>query len=69
MKHVDIPKMLKNAKTIAVFGLSAKPHRASYEVASYLQQNGYRILPIGIRGQCPISHISTIALSRSRSKF
>ena len=28
MKHVDIPKMLKNAKTIAVFGLSAKPHRA-----------------------------------------
>ena len=46
MKHVDIPKLLKNAKTIAVFGLSAKPHRASYEVASYLQQNGYRILPI-----------------------
>ncbi|MFZ6751163.1 CoA-binding protein [Undibacterium sp. Ren11W] len=46
MTHVDIPKLLKNAKTIAVFGLSAKPHRASYEVASYLQQNGYRILPI-----------------------
>lgn len=46
MKHADIPKLLRNAKTIAVFGCSAKTYRASYEVASYLQQNGYRILPI-----------------------
>ena len=27
-------------------GLSPKPHRDSHEVAKYLQQNGYRIIPV-----------------------
>ena len=33
-------------RTIAVVGLSPKPHRDSYHVAQYLQQQGYRIVPI-----------------------
>lgn len=33
-------------KNIAVIGLSDKPERASYRVASYLQQVGYRIIPV-----------------------
>ena len=41
-----IPEILQYAKTIAVVGLSDKPDRASYGVAAYLQQNGYRILPV-----------------------
>jgi predicted CoA-binding protein len=41
-----IPEILQHAKTIAVVGLSDKPDRASYGVAAYLQQNGYRILPV-----------------------
>ena len=36
----------RNAKTIAVVGLSDKPHRASYRIAHYLQQQGYRIVPV-----------------------
>jgi uncharacterized protein len=33
-------------KTVAVVGLSDKPDRPSYEVARYLQQASYRIIPV-----------------------
>ena len=42
----SIPQLLSAARTIAVVGLSMKPDRASYQVASYLQQHGHRIIPI-----------------------
>ena len=38
--------LLREAKTIAVVGLSPKPWRASHQVALYLQQAGYRIVPV-----------------------
>ena len=41
-----IAQILKDSKTIAVVGLSNKPERASYGVAEYLQQQGYRIIPV-----------------------
>jgi len=41
-----IERILRESKTVAVVGLSPKPERASYEVASYLQQQGYRIIPV-----------------------
>ncbi len=37
---------LRTAKTIAVIGLSDIQDRPSYRVASYLQQHGYRIIPV-----------------------
>ena len=42
----DIPGILSNSQTIAVVGLSPKPQRASFDVARYLQANGYRIIPV-----------------------
>ncbi|KPF59929.1 CoA-binding protein [beta proteobacterium AAP51] len=45
----DIPtlrRILKNCRTIAVVGLSAEWHRPSYFAAKYLQQHGYRIVPV-----------------------
>jgi len=42
----EIDAILRNAKTIAVVGLSDKPDRDSYRVAAYLQQHGYRIIPV-----------------------
>ena len=41
-----ILNILQNCRTIAVVGLSPKPERDSHHVALYLQQQGYRIVPI-----------------------
>lgn len=37
---------MAEAKTIAVVGLSSRPSRAGYYVPAYLQQQGYRIIPV-----------------------
>lgn len=41
-----IAKVLSENKTIAVVGLSSNPSKPSYEVAQYLQERGYRIIPV-----------------------
>ena len=41
-----IDEMLRNAKTIAVVGMSDKAHRASFNIGRYLAQSGYRIFPV-----------------------
>ena len=46
MNQADIQHILTSCKTIAVVGLSPKAHRDSYEVAEYMQSQGYRIIPI-----------------------
>ena len=42
----EIKRILENAKTIAVVGLSPKPERDSNMVANYLKNQGYRIIPV-----------------------
>jgi predicted CoA-binding protein len=42
----ELRSMLGDARTIAVVGLSSKPDRHSYEVAAFLQERGYRIVPV-----------------------
>ena len=42
----DVTDILSHCRTIAVVGLSAKPERASYGVAQYMQLHGYRVIPI-----------------------
>ncbi len=46
MDDTRIREILENSKTIAVVGLSPNPERDSYEVARYLQEMGYRIIPV-----------------------
>ncbi|MGC4396069.1 CoA-binding protein [Hydrogenophaga sp. T2] len=48
----DIPtlrRVLKDCRTIAVVGLSAEWHRPSYFAAKYMQEHGYRIVPVNPR--------------------
>ena len=48
----DIPtlrRILRDARTLAVVGLSAEWHRPSYFAAKYMQQHGYRIVPVNPR--------------------
>jgi hypothetical protein len=48
----DIPtlrRLLRDCRCIAVVGLSAEWHRPSFFAAKYLQQHGYRIVPVNPR--------------------
>jgi predicted CoA-binding protein len=42
----DIAELLTSARTIAVVGASDRPNRPSYGVMRFLQDQGYRILPV-----------------------
>ncbi|MGI8769875.1 MAG: CoA-binding protein [Acidobacteriaceae bacterium] len=44
-----IRTILEKTKIIAVIGLSDKPERPSHRVSSYMQQHGYRIIPVNPR--------------------
>ncbi len=41
-----IDKILSESKTVAVVGISDKPDRPSHVVARYLQEKGYRVIPV-----------------------
>ena len=41
-----VEEQLRNSKTIAVVGLSGNPDRISYRVSKYMQDQGYRIIPV-----------------------
>jgi predicted CoA-binding protein len=42
----ELRALLGDVRTIAVVGLSSKAGRPSFEVARYLQDHGYRIVPV-----------------------
>jgi len=44
--QTTIEKLLETTKSIAVVGLSSRKSRAGYYVPAYLQENGYRIIPV-----------------------
>jgi uncharacterized protein len=41
-----IKELLDNATTIAVVGLSDNPDRTSYRVSRYMQEHGFKIIPV-----------------------
>lgn len=46
MTREELGPLLREARTVAVVGLSPNPTRPSHGVARYLQRAGYRIVPI-----------------------
>ncbi len=58
---------LRRARTIAVVGLSDNPDRDSHGIASFLQRNGYRVLPVNpnlrgpVLGEQPYASLRDIA--------
>jgi uncharacterized protein len=42
----ELGALLGDVHTVAVVGLSSKPNRPSHQVARYLQEHGYRIVPV-----------------------
>lgn len=45
-RETNIKHILNATKTIAVVGLSSSPHRAGHYVPAYLQEHGYKIIPV-----------------------
>lgn len=41
-----IEAILSGSKTVAVVGISDKPDRPSHLVAKYMQERGYRVIPV-----------------------
>ena len=46
MNSLEEIKKIFQLETIAVVGMSPKPERPSHYVAKYLQEQGYRIIPV-----------------------
>ena len=42
----DIAELLTNARTIAMIGASDRPSRPSYGVMKFMQDHGYRVIPV-----------------------
>ena len=42
----EVRNILKSSKTIAVVGLSANPDKPSNQVAAFLKEHGYTIIPV-----------------------
>lgn len=46
-----IGDLLQKARVVAVVGLSPDPGRESYQIAAYLQQAGYEIVPVNPKAE------------------
>ena len=46
MTNTDPETIVEEARTVAVVGLSDDPEKASHEVGEYLNEQGYRIIPV-----------------------
>ncbi|MBI3744628.1 MAG: CoA-binding protein [Chloroflexi bacterium] len=47
----NVQQIFKESKTIAVVGLSSDPAKDSLHVSEYMQQQGYRIIPVNPKEQ------------------
>ncbi|MCY0901582.1 MAG: CoA-binding protein [Firmicutes bacterium] len=62
----DLADFLASIKTLAIVGLSDDPSRDSHEVGSYLQSQGYRVIPVNpnvttVLGRPAVAALSDIA--------
>ncbi len=48
-KEAVMKEILEKTHTIAVVGISAQPEKPAHYVPAYLQQNGYRVIPVNPR--------------------
>lgn len=56
-------EILNSSRVIAVVGLSPRTERASYQVASYLKEQGYRIIPVNPRAKKILGRVCYSGLS------
>jgi len=69
MPSDPIGELFKTARTIAVVGLSNSPLRPSHGVAAYLQQHGYRIIPVNPTIEASLGEKAYASLADVREKI
>ena len=62
IEGMTIEAILRDAKTIAVVGLSGNPDKPSYGIAQALQHYGYRVIPVNPREEQVLGEKSYAAL-------
>jgi uncharacterized protein len=60
MTDEELRDLLRQARVIAVVGLSANPDRPSNQVAWYLHHQGYRLF--GVNPRCPVPEVFGVPL-------
>jgi len=50
MKVEDLLRLYRDTATIAVVGASSDQHKQAYKVPKYLQDQGYRVIPVNPHG-------------------
>jgi uncharacterized protein len=65
MTQTAVRQSLESCKTIAVVGLSPKPHRDSFRVAKYMQDHGFRIVPINPNAPEVLGEKSYVSLTEA----
>ena len=63
-----IQRVLNNARTVAIVGLSKKELRASYFVGFYLRRHGYTVIPVNPREQKILGETSYASLTEVPSQ-
>lgn len=58
-----ISKIFSTTKNIAVVGLSANPERPSHDVARFIQNHGFRIIPVNPNEQMILGEVAYSSLS------
>jgi len=65
--ELNFKDLFNHVNTIAIVGLSDNPDRPSYEIAAYLQSQGFKIIPVNpnateILGECCYPDLRSIPI-------
>jgi uncharacterized protein len=63
----QIERLIRDARTIAIVGLSSNPARPSFGVARALQRFGYRIIPVNPRYQSVLGEPAVPSLAAAQA--
>ncbi|MEK6891548.1 MAG: CoA-binding protein [Nanoarchaeota archaeon] len=63
MESTEIKKILENCKTIAVVGCSSNPEKVAHRIPKYMQEHGYKIIPVNPNSENILNEKSYKSLS------
>ena len=68
MESAEIKKILESCKTIAVVGCSSNPEKAANRIPKYMQEHGYKIIPVNPNSENILSEKPYKSISEIKKK-